>query len=101
MINYAIFEIKGKQYKVEPNRPVEVDWLGDEVKEITVKPLMIVEDGKVEIGTPYLTQEMTLTNVETVVKPKIRVAKFHAKANYRKVKGSRRRVSKIILSVKK
>ncbi len=99
-MQYAICEINGKQYKVLPNKPFEVDWLGDDQKEVSAKVLLLADNEKLEIGSPYLKEELKLTNLETVKKPKIRVAKFHAKANYRKVKGFRRTVSSVVYSVK-
>jgi len=95
MIKYAICEIGGKQYKMVPKVPVEVDLLGDEIE---AKVLMIVND-KVKIGAPYLNEKLTIKKLEDVSKRKIRVAKFHAKANYRKVTGSRRKVSTVVLEV--
>lgn len=99
-MQYAICEINGKQYKVEPNKPLEVDLFGDGEKEIQAKVLLISKDNKVEVGTPYLKDELTLEVIENIKKEKIRVAKFHAKANYRRVKGFRKQVSRVMYSVK-
>lgn len=99
MLNYAICEISGKQYKVIPGQPFEVDFLGD-VKEVEAKVLLLSEDGKVEIGQPYL-KPLKLEFVESTRGPKIRVAKFHAKANYRRVIGHKAKLTKLVLPVKK
>lgn len=98
MLNYAICEIRGKKYKIIPSKPLFVDFLGDKEKKIEVPVLILSEGGKVKVGTPYLREKITLNVLETVKGSKIRVAKFHAKANYRRVRGSRATLSKIILA---
>lgn len=101
MFDYAVCQISGKQYKVLPNQPLEVDWLGEETKKIEAEVLLLSEGNKVQFGTPFLKEKLSFDVLETTRGEKIRVAKFHAKANYRKVTGSRSRRSKIIYSVKK
>lgn len=93
MNTYAICEIGGKQYKILPKVATEVDLQGDTTP---LNLLMLVEDGKVKIGKPILSDKIKVEKIEDVAKKKIRVAKFHAKANYRKVTGSRRKMTKII-----
>ena len=93
MIKYAICEIGGKQYKLVPKVPVEVDLVSGELE---AKVLMVVNN-KIKLGSPYLSEKLNIKKLEDLTKRKIRVAKFHAKANYRKVTGSRRKVSKIVL----
>ena len=95
MIKYAVLEIGGKQYKILPKVPVEVDL--QEGDNVTSKLLMVVEDEKVKLGKPYLDEKIKIKKLEDIKKKKIRVAKFHAKANYRKVTGSRKRMTKIVL----
>ena len=100
-MDYAICEIAGKQYKVLPNKPFEVDLLKENPKKVEVNVLLLAEGGKVSIGTPYLKEKLTLDVVEDVRGEKIRVAKFHAKANYRRVIGHRSKLTKVVFSVKK
>ena len=95
MIKYAICEIGGKQYKLTPQVPVEVDLVNGDLE---AKVLMVVND-KVKVGLPYLSEKLNIKKLEDLAKRKIRVAKFHAKANYRKVTGSRRKVTKIVLEM--
>ena len=101
MLNFAICEISGKQYKILPNQPIEVDWLGEEEKKIDAQVLLRSDEGKTEIGSPYLKEKLTLDILETTRGEKIRVAKFHAKANFRKVTGHRSKKTKVVYSVKK
>ena len=100
MINYAICEISGKQYKVVPNQALEVDFQGVDAKEIEAQVLMLSEDDKIKLGDPYLKEKLKLTCLEMIKKDKIRVARFHAKANYRRVIGHRAKMTKVIFSVK-
>ncbi|OGE26163.1 50S ribosomal protein L21 [Candidatus Daviesbacteria bacterium RIFCSPHIGHO2_02_FULL_39_12] len=101
MFDYAICEINSKQYKILPNQPIEVDWLAEAEKKIEANILLFSENGKIKLGTPYLKEKLTLDCLETVKGTKIRVAKFHAKANFRKVTGARPKRTKVIYSVKK
>jgi large subunit ribosomal protein L21 len=97
MFNYAVCEISGKQYKVVPGVQFNVA-LQEETKEISAKVLMLVEGDKVQVGSPYLTQELKLKVLENGMDKKIRVAKFHAKANYRRVRGYRSKITKVVYS---
>lgn len=99
MLNYAICEISGKQYKVTPGKPLEVPLQAENSQDIEAKVLFLSEDGKVKVGNPYLKEALKLQVVDNIQGKKIRVAKFHAKANYRRVKGFRAKVTKVILSV--
>lgn len=101
MFDYAICEVSGKQYKVIPNQPILVDFLGEIDKKIEVPILLLSEGGKIKAGTPYLKEKLTLDVLEAVKSKKIRVAKFHAKANYRRVTGSRAKKTKLAYTVKK
>lgn len=100
MFDYAICEISGKQYKVLPNKAFDVDWLGETEKKIDVQVLLLSEGKKIKVGTPFLKEELSLDVLGSEKGDKIRVAKFHAKANYRKVKGHRAKLTKVVYSVK-
>lgn len=98
-MRYAVVEIAGKQYLAEPDKELVVGNLGD-VKSIeTDKVLLIADEEKLELGKPYLKGTLKF-DVVGVDKRKIRVAKFHAKANYRRVMGAKNSFSKIKLSDK-
>lgn len=100
MVTYAVCEINGKQYKLVPNQQVVVDLQKDK-KDLEVNVLLLSEDGKLSLGKPYLKEKLALKNLGEGSLAKIRVAKFHAKANYRKVTGSRAKVTKVVWPVKK
>ncbi|MDO8573304.1 MAG: 50S ribosomal protein L21 [Candidatus Daviesbacteria bacterium] len=99
MLNYAVCEISGKQYKVIPGKSFEVS-LQKEGDLIEAAVLLLSEDGKLKIGTPYLKEKITLKRIEDLKGAKIRVSKFHAKANYRKTIGYRSKLTKLVLNQK-
>lgn len=94
MFDYAICEINGRQVKIVPGRELEVDYIGDS-KDVEASVLLLSEGGKIKLGKPYLKEKLTLKNIGDSKGKKIRVSKFHAKANYRKVTGSRAKKTKL------
>ncbi len=98
-MHYAIFEISGKQYLIKPGQVIEVDKLNTVEKSLNLDKVLLLADEKgVNIGTPYLKEGIKLEIVDTIKKAKVRVATYHAKANYRRVKGSRREVTRVKLA---
>ena len=95
MINYAILQIAGKQYKFVPGKTVEVVWNDDKIE---AKVLMVMENGKLKIGKPYVDLDLKVKVKEQLKGKKIRVAKYHSKANYRRVIGSRSKIAKVVLA---
>lgn len=100
MLNYAICEISGKQYKVIPGKLFDISLQKSSGNEIEANVLLLSEKDKLEIGNPYLKEKLKLTRVEDAKGPKIRVSKFHAKANYRRTIGYRSKITKVVLPVK-
>lgn len=101
MLNYAVCEISGKQYKIIPGKVFEVSLQKESRQEIDFPVLLSSEDNTLKIGNPYLKEKLKLTRVEDAKGGKIRVSRFHAKANYRRTTGYRSKITKLILSVKK
>lgn len=101
MLTYAICEISGKQYKVFPNKAIEVDYQGEGEKDIEVNVLLVGEDGKIRLGKPYLKEKLNLKVLDNIKGKKVRVAKFHAKANFRLVRGFRPKYTRLVWDVKK
>lgn len=99
MLNYAICEISGKQYKVIPGQVLEVGLQKESEQDIDINVLLLSEDGKLKIGQPYLKEKLVLKRVEDGKGEKIRVSKFHAKANYRRTTGYRSKITKVVLSL--
>ena len=99
---YTICEISGKQYKLTPGTPVLVDLLDlpEGETKVKVKALAKSDGDKFEVGTPYLKDDVVLEVLGMERGEKIRVAKFHAKANYRRVNGHRSKLTKVMLGGK-
>ena len=102
MVNYLVVLIAGRQYIVTPDSRIEVDNLGD-VKNFECDKVLLKASGDIlELGNPYLKVSGGASPYKVkfeVSEPKrlrkIRVATYKAKANTRKVRGSRRIVSYI------
>jgi large subunit ribosomal protein L21 len=100
-MKYAVIATGGKQYKVEEGTILEVEKLDVEAdKTITFdQVLLYVVDDTVVVGQPTLTDVVVTAKVLDQVKgEKIRVAKFKAKARYRKVTGHRQKLTRVQVS---
>lgn len=85
---------------VMPDQPLMIDNQGEDLKELEANVLLLSSDGTIKVGKPYLKEKLSLEVIGNIKAEKIRVAKFHAKANYRKVKGHRAKMTRVVLSVK-
>jgi large subunit ribosomal protein L21 len=97
-MKYAVVTSGGKQYKVTEGQVLELDKLEAEPGSnyALEKVLLAVDGDTVNIGAPYLENVAVMAKVlEQVKGDKIRVAKFKAKARYRKVQGFRAQLTKI------
>ena len=101
---YAIIESCGKQYKVAEGDVVFFEKLdAEEGKKVTFDKVMLVsEDGKVQVGNPYVKGVKVEGKVVAHGKAKkIIVFKMKAKANYRRRYGHRQPYTKVeITSIK-
>lgn len=96
-MRYLVVEIKGRQYLIEPDKIVEVDKLSDDKKFTTDKVLLSVNGEKMDIGKPFVSQKADFEVIGNIKKDKIRVLTYKAKANKRRVVGSRRQLTQIRL----
>lgn len=97
---YAIVEIKGKQYKVEEGRYLDVDLLGlEEGKAVTFDQVLLVSDGKkVQIGQPTLSGASVNAKVLKNGKDKkVIVYKMKPKKGTRKKQGHRQQFSRVMI----
>ena len=101
---YAIIESCGKQYKVAEGDVVFFEKLdAEEGKKVTFDKVMLVsEDGKVQVGNPYVKGVKVEGKVVSHGKAKkIIVFKMKSKANYRRRYGHRQPYTKVeITSIK-
>lgn len=101
MFTFAVVEINGRQYKISPGQELLVDFLGEEEEKYECEKVLLKVDGdKLALGYPYLKEKMEFEVLESIKEPKIRVATYKAKANTRKIIGSRRKLSRIKHQVK-
>ncbi len=101
---YAIIETCGKQYKVSEGDVVFFEKLEDEEgKKVKFdKVILVSNEGKVEVGTPYIKGAKVEGKVIAHGKAKkIIVFKYKAKKNYRRKQGHRQPYTKVeITSIK-
>ena len=98
---YAIIEACGRQYKVQEGDTVYFEKLdAEEGKKVTFdKVVMISNDGKVEVGNPYVANATVEGKVVSHGKgKKILVFKYKAKKNERKTRGHRQEYTKVEIS---
>ena len=95
---YAIIESCGKQYKVAEGDVVFFEKLdAEEGKKVTFdKVILVSEEGKVQIGNPYVKGVKVEGKVVSHGKgKKIIVFKMKAKKNYRRKQGHRQPYTKV------
>ena len=101
---YAVIESCGKQYKVAEGDVVFFEKLDtEEGKKITFDKVILVSDeGKVEIGSPYVKGAKVEGKVVAHGKgKKIIVFKYKAKKNYRRKQGHRQPYTKVEITAVK
>ncbi len=97
---YAIVEVGGKQYKVEPGKYFFTEKVSANVGDkLELKPLLKSgDDGKVVVGKPTIAKSKVVCEVlEHGKDDKIVVFKYKAKKNERKKQGHRQPFSKLMV----
>ncbi|MDH4261734.1 MAG: 50S ribosomal protein L21 [Spirochaetia bacterium] len=95
---YAVIEMGGKQYRVEPEQILYVEKTGFEKgSEIDIKNILLLEkDNKVSFGKPILENVSIKAKIlDDVRAPKIVGFKYKSKKNYRRRWGHRQNLQKI------
>ena len=101
---YAIVEVGGKQYKVEPNTYFKAEKIEANVGDKVELPCLLVADGdKVQIATASGKKAKAVCEVlEFGKEKKVVVFKYKAKKNVRKKQGHRQPFTKLkVLSIEK
>jgi len=92
---YAIVEIKGKQYKVEPSSVVAVDLIDAEENSAyeNVKVLLHKDDeNKTTIGKPFLDNVIVKAEIGQTIRPKkVTSVRYAAKKGYSRTKGHKQK----------
>lgn len=97
-MEYAIVRFGGKQYRVYKDSVIDVERLHSKVGEKILLDdvlLYVNEDGKLKIGKPTIGISIKGTVLDHPKGEKIRIAKFKAKAKYRRVTGHRQYLTKV------
>ena len=89
---YALVEILGKQYKAEKDSILKIDKVDAENGTVLEfdSVLLLNNDGKVKVGTPYVKGVKIYTTVEDHRKDKkVTIIKFKRRKGYRRKQGHR------------
>jgi large subunit ribosomal protein L21 len=97
---YAIVEIAGKQYRVEPGETIDVDCL-DKIEGETLefdRVLLIGDNGATEVGKPIVKgAKIIATSQGTVRGDKVIVYKFKAKVRFRRKTGHHQQYTRLTI----
>ena len=97
---YAIVEAGGRQWKVQPGSQIVVNRLETKVGGThRLDRVLLAGDGSnVRVGRPYLAGTQVLCEVlEHRQGPKVISYKFRRRENYRKTKGHRQQLTKLLV----
>jgi large subunit ribosomal protein L21 len=88
---YALIEINGKQYRAEKGKTLKVDLIDAEPdSKIEIEKVLLVSDGAVSVGAPYVAGAKVSAAVKSHCKDKkITVFKYIPKKDYRRKRGHR------------
>ena len=96
---YAVIRERGKQYKVEPGKSIQIDLKEDAKKGDTLEltdVLMVSKDGETQIGTPTVENAKVISDVQGHTKgKKLVVMKFRRRKDSRTKRGHRQKYTKI------
>ncbi len=89
----AVISTGGKQYLVSEGETlsIEVIKVAKSDKPVELKPLLVIEDGKINLGKPVLeNQKVKIEIIEPVIKAdKVTAVRYKAKKRVHKVHGHR------------
>lgn len=98
-MNYAVIRSGNKQYKVAVGDVISVDSLASKNAEtnevIFDEVLLLNEEGKVKVGTPLVKATVKADLVKHYKGDKMRISRFKAKSNYRRVVGFRHSLTEV------
>ena len=99
MNTFAVIKTGGKQYKVTEGETLNVEKLATGKDKITFEEILLIsQDGKIQLGTPFVPGAKVAANVLGIVKDKkVKVVKFKSKSKYLKTKGHRQQKTRILI----
>jgi large subunit ribosomal protein L21 len=93
----AVILTGGKQYLVSEGDEIDVELLKDS-KTVDFEPLLVIDDTKIQIGTPTVKDAKVTVEVKEQVKAdKVIAIRYKAKKRVHKVKGHRQQLSRILV----
>ncbi len=96
---YAVIRERGKQYKVEPGKSIQIDLKENVNKGDTLEftdVLMVSKDGKTYVGKPTVENAKVVSEVQGHIKgKKLVVVKFRRRKDSRTKRGHRQKYTKI------
>lgn len=93
---YAIIEAGSKQYKVSPGEIIDVELLKEEAAVTFDKVLLISDEGKFEVGTPFVNGAKVSAKVLSQGKDaKVTIFKYKNKTNYHRKIGHRQPYTRV------
>jgi large subunit ribosomal protein L21 len=98
-MKYAVISTGGKQYKVEEGQTLLVEKL-DIAKDKPIdfgQVLLLVEDGKAKIGTPFIDAKVKAKVIDHLKQDKITIYKYKAKTGYHRKMGHRQVLTKVLI----
>ena len=97
---YAIIEIAGKQYRVNPGDTIDVDCL-DKIEGETLefdRVLLLDDNGVITVGKPVVEgAKIIATSKGTIRGDKVIVYKFKAKVRFRKKTGHHQLYTRLVI----
>jgi large subunit ribosomal protein L21 len=96
-MSYAVIKTGGKQYKISEGDIIEIDRIAGNNGKISFEEvLLLVNDGKVKVGKPFLSGEKVEGKIlEDIRGVKLRVSKFKSKVRYRRTTGFRAALTRV------
>lgn len=96
----AVIESGSKQFLVKKDQKLKIDLVDGKTKKLEFKPLLLIDDDKVQIGKPYIEKALVEAKItEPLIKDKkVVVLKYKPKKRYKKKTGHRQRYSEIVIT---
>ena len=92
----AVIASGGKQYLVEKDQVLDLELLGEGIKDVKFDVLLLIDGDKVQVGAPFVSGVQVAADVVEEVKgEKIKVLKFKAKKRIKRLTGHRQHYSQV------